>query len=322
MKFDAPLVSIVIPVFNTEQYLEVCLESVINQTYSNIEIIVINDGSTDSSANICQSYAENDSRITFIDKDNEGVSITRNIGIDLACGEWIYFLDSDDFLDLTTFEKIVSKSNTSNADIIHFGNRTLKYGNILDEYSYVNDHFYTKIKLFLNENVSNAVPVSLTFIRHEVVRSNKIYFNDQMKHYEDILFVYFLYCHTSKILVLKDIFYNQVIREDSASRKEFSIKVLKDRLLFLENICKYAKKNMLIKEYQKTINNSLKGFFIDAAHYENFHLHENDLQESYSLIYLRNKDVFNSLFSKVANYDINLVVSIIKVKHFLREVIR
>lgn len=312
-------VSVIIPVFNTEKYLNACLDSVVNQTYSNIEIIIINDGSADSSAKICQTYAENDSRIIFIDKANEGVSISRNIGIDLACGEWIYFLDSDDFLDLTTFEKIINKSNTSNADIVHFGNRTLKYGNILDEYSYVNDHSYKKIKFFLNENVLNAVPVSLTFIRREVVRKNKIYFNYQMKHYEDILFVYCLYCHTNKILVLKDVFYNQVVREDSASRKEFSIKILKDRLLFLDNVCKYAKKNMLIKEYQRTINNSLKGFFIDAAHYDKFHIHKNELQENYSLVYLSNKSVFDSLFSKVANYDINLVIRIIKIKHFLRK---
>ena len=314
-----PKISVVIPVFNTEQYLDVCLESVINQTYSNIEIIIINDGSTDSSAQICQSYAESDSRITFINKANQGVSATRNIGIDMASGAWLYFLDSDDFLELTTFEILINRSNISKADIIHFGNRVVRGGDIKGEHTYANDQCYTKINYFLDDNISNVVPVSLTFIRHELVRSNKIYFNDKMKHYEDILFVYCLYCHTSKILVLKDIFYNQVIREDSASRKEFSIKVLKDRLLLLENICKYAKKYMLIKEYRKTINNSLKGFFIDAAHYNKFHIYRNELQESYSLVYLSNKDVFNSLFSKVANYDINLVIRIIKIKHFLRK---
>ena len=118
-----PKVTIVIPVYNTENYLDKCLSSVVNQTFSDIKVIIVNDGSTDNSLEICKKYAVNDKRITLIDKVNEGVSIARNIGINLAEGEWIYFLDSDDFLDLNTLENLVIEAHSSDADIIQFGLR-------------------------------------------------------------------------------------------------------------------------------------------------------------------------------------------------------
>ena len=92
------LVSIILPIYNAEKYLERCLESIITQTYANIEIILINDGSTDNSINIIKEYAIKDSRIIIIDKENEGVSVARNIGILKARGKYICFVDADDYI--------------------------------------------------------------------------------------------------------------------------------------------------------------------------------------------------------------------------------
>lgn len=86
-----PLISVVIPVYNTAPYLEKCLDSVVKQTYQNLQVIIINDGSTDDSAEICQKFADKDKRIEFINKKNEGVSTARNMGIEKSHGEWIYF---------------------------------------------------------------------------------------------------------------------------------------------------------------------------------------------------------------------------------------
>ncbi len=92
------LVSIIIPVYNVEKYIRICLDSVLNQTYENIEIILVDDGSTDASSSICDEYANKDLRIKVIHKKNEGVSIARNVGIDIATGDYLCFADSDDIL--------------------------------------------------------------------------------------------------------------------------------------------------------------------------------------------------------------------------------
>lgn len=97
---NQPKVSIIVPVYNVEKYLAKCLDSLVNQTLKDIEIICINDGSTDNSLEILNTYAQKDSRITIIDKKNEGVSAARNTGLNISKGEYIMFVDSDDYLEL------------------------------------------------------------------------------------------------------------------------------------------------------------------------------------------------------------------------------
>ena len=95
-----PAVSIIVPIFNTEQYLSRCLDSIESQTFNDWECILINDGSTDKSENICNEYANKDSRFKVINQKNSGVSAARNAGLDVAKGEWIGFVDSDDWISL------------------------------------------------------------------------------------------------------------------------------------------------------------------------------------------------------------------------------
>ena len=96
------IISVIIPVYNVENYIEKCLNSIVNQTYNNLEIIIIDDGSTDNSIAIAEKIAENDKRIRIISQVNQGVSSARNLGLDNASGEYILFIDSDDWLDLET----------------------------------------------------------------------------------------------------------------------------------------------------------------------------------------------------------------------------
>ena len=96
---NKPLISIIIPVYNAEKYLKKCLDSVINQTYKNLEIILVDDGSTDKSPEICDKYAEKDSRIIVLHKENGGVSSSRNAGLDIFKGEYLSFVDSDDYVE-------------------------------------------------------------------------------------------------------------------------------------------------------------------------------------------------------------------------------
>lgn len=111
-------ISVIIPIYNAEKYLDRCIDSVVNQTYSNIEIIMVNDGSTDSSKEICQKWKEKDNRIILVDKKNEGVSVARNIGLNMAKGMYISFIDSDDFLEKNMYEEMMRYANENMDNII------------------------------------------------------------------------------------------------------------------------------------------------------------------------------------------------------------
>ena len=102
------LISIIVPAYNVEAYLVRCVESILNQTHGNLEIILINDGSKDSSGMICDAFAEKDSRIHVIHQENKGVSAARNAGLDIASGDWIGFVDSDDWIEPDMFEKLLN----------------------------------------------------------------------------------------------------------------------------------------------------------------------------------------------------------------------
>lgn len=118
------LVSVIIPVYNTEKYLESCIESILHQTYQNLEIILVDDGSTDQSPAICDRFAEKDSRIKVIHKENEGLGYTRNCGLKHAVGEYVSFLDSDDILDEDTYEYCIREMEKYQADACFFGRKT------------------------------------------------------------------------------------------------------------------------------------------------------------------------------------------------------
>lgn len=112
-------ISIIVPVYNVEKHISECIDSVINQSYTNWELLLINDGSTDSSGAICDEYSQRDSRVRVFHKENGGVSSSRNLGLDNAQGEWIIFLDADDYwYDYTVLEKLVETAEKYNLDIV------------------------------------------------------------------------------------------------------------------------------------------------------------------------------------------------------------
>ncbi len=111
------LISIIVPIYNVEIYLEKCLNSIINQTYKNIEILLINDGSSDNSLRICKKYQKKDKRIVLINKKNGGLSSARNAGIDKASGNYLLFIDSDDYIEIDMIEKLYNNIKSNNADI-------------------------------------------------------------------------------------------------------------------------------------------------------------------------------------------------------------
>ena len=113
-----PKVSVVVPVYNVEKYLKRCLNSLVNQTLKDIEIVIIDDGSTDNSPNICDEYAKQDQRIKVIHKDNQGLGFARNTGLKEVSGEYVGFVDSDDFVEVDTYEKLYTLAKKENVDMI------------------------------------------------------------------------------------------------------------------------------------------------------------------------------------------------------------
>ncbi len=124
---NTPLVSIIVPVYNSAPYVERCITSLINQTYNNIEIIVINDGSTDDSASILSKLTVQDTRINLITQENQGVCIARNNGIAKATGDYLLFVDGDDYVDPDYVENMVTAATSNNSDLVISGYKTEEY---------------------------------------------------------------------------------------------------------------------------------------------------------------------------------------------------
>lgn len=115
---EKTLVSVIIPVYNVEKYIRECLDSIVNQSYKNLQIILVDDGSTDNSGKICDEYAKKDSRITVVHQENQGAGAAKNTGLDLIKGEYFSIIDSDDYIDLSMYEKMVSLMKQYDSDIV------------------------------------------------------------------------------------------------------------------------------------------------------------------------------------------------------------
>ena len=114
-------ISVIVPVYNAEQYLEKCIRSIIEQTYSNLEIILVDDGSTDESGILCDEFADRDMRIRVIHQKNGGQNAARRTGVKMATGEYVTFVDADDYIDLNAYEGLIQRMETNNTDIVAFG---------------------------------------------------------------------------------------------------------------------------------------------------------------------------------------------------------
>lgn len=189
-----PKVSIIIPIYNVEQYLPQCIESCINQSLSEIQIILVNDGSTDKSGDICDLYAKKDKRIVVIHKLNEGVGQARNRGIQQSRGEYIYFVDADDWIDTTLLEECFERSDHYQFDIIQFGfikvdvaGKFIK--SIVPPALSIKEIRLDRDKLIPVLSSGTGLAVWDKLIRAEVLKENQLVF-DNKKRGEDFTFVF------------------------------------------------------------------------------------------------------------------------------------
>lgn len=239
------LISVIIPIYKVEKYLERCVDSVINQSYSNLEIILVDDGSPDQCPVICDDYAKQDNRVKVIHKINGGLSSARNIGLDIAKGDYIYFLDSDDFLCEDTIQSLYEFLKNNDADISIC---SMKY---VDESGReINAPMDSPI---LTENISGVIAIEKIFQEagyYYVPVWNKLYRKDIFKElrfpvgriHEDEFIVHHVFSKCKKIACTSQKLYNYVQRSDSIMGKRETglnldyLEAYLERLVFLNKM--------------------------------------------------------------------------------------
>jgi len=214
------LFSIIIPVYNVEQYLQTCLDFVVAQTYTDFEVICINDGSTDNSLVLLDNYVMYDSRINVINQQNKGLSAARNAGIRAAKGDYIFFLDSDDWIEPNTLKILAEKQ--SGEDLICFNGRRYFEDGITEEPdSGIEDNqltgweYYNKYALLPRK--FHFVCTVLRLYRREYLLKNRLFFEEGIYH-EDNLFTPLACYHAQTVKVIPDYLYVYRIREGSITQ--------------------------------------------------------------------------------------------------------
>ena len=215
----SPLISIIIPIYNGEKYLKVCLDSILAQTYTHFELILVDDGSTDTSSQICDAYAESDSRVITYHISNGGVSHARNYGINVAKGGWITFIDCDDWIT-PDYLKDFASQNLEPSTLYIIQADKVENGKI-KPWPYLYKEGICKLKAG-NERIIDKLLVYGTpwgkFFNSAVVKENKILFDEQISNHEDTLF-YFEYIRRIKnIRILSSRYYYRIESTGSLSK--------------------------------------------------------------------------------------------------------
>ncbi|MDY4079527.1 MAG: glycosyltransferase [Clostridium sp.] len=235
-------VSIIVPIYNVEKYLSKCIDSIINQTFKEFELILVDDGSPDLCGEICDKYAKNDSRIVVIHKKNEGVSKARNEGIKVAKGNYIMFVDSDDYLENSMLEVMYSEITNELADIVVCGTNDInlegKKNNAENIYDKMILNNVDALKYLLYERPYNAVCWGKLYKRNLF---NKYKFNEKTKIAEDLELLYKIFFITKKVVYIPNRLYNWLMRSDSATNQKFN-EAWNNEITICEKIIKFTEK--------------------------------------------------------------------------------
>lgn len=299
----SPQISIIIPIYNSEKYLSRCIESILNQKYNNYEIILINDGSKDSSGTIGDQYAQKYSNIKIIHQENKGVSCARNIGLKYAIGQYICFIDSDDWIDQKYLSNFQFESDFCIQGYITHHNHEI-------EISYK--------PLILNKNVGpelikrgiQTAPWGKLFKR-EIIEKYHIIFPENISYGEDSVFIYRYLTHCVNAIVVTGSYYHYGVYSNSLGHKKYPqkelIEMFKLQYEYLNQLFATQQNNYLhyktllcisemIKNYQLSYSNINSEPFL--LNIRNKHLH---IGEKILLIYPYLFNKYVHFYSKVTN---------------------
>lgn len=255
------VISVIVPIYDVEEYLDRCVESIVNQTYKDLEIILVDDGSPDNCPQICDSWAEKDNRIKVVHKENGGLSDARNAGMQYASGEVVSFIDSDDWIESNMFEKMIAQMERDNSDIVSCGVRWIEENGKLLRNVTVNQNEILDTHSAMSELINDGK------LKQHVW--NKIYKNklirdipfEKGKYHEDVFWSYQVIGKAERVSVVPDSYYYYVQRTNSIMGEGFSEKRL-DALDANYLRCEYMKKN-----FPDLFDNALY-VYIGSCHYQ------------------------------------------------------
>ncbi|MBO5345139.1 MAG: glycosyltransferase [Clostridia bacterium] len=260
MKNKKPLVSILIPVYNVEEYLEECLESLVNQTLKDIEIVCVNDGSTDSSLEILKKYEKKDDRIVIVNKKNGGLPSARNAGLKVAKGKYVGFVDSDDFVALDMFEKMSKQAMKDGSDIVVCGG--VPYPNENDAPEWLRKILSPKDIVYKNGSLKalfdepGAQPfLWRNLVKRELIEKNKLFLEESIILGEDVAFQFKIFSYAKAVSFMSNKFYyyrysrpNSIM--NSGKFNDYGSRVYR-HVLMVENSIETLKKSGKFKETSK-----------------------------------------------------------------------
>ncbi len=257
---DNEIISIIVPCYNVEKYIERCVTSLVNQTYINIEIILVDDGSTDSTSELCESYKRDDSRIKVIHKKNGGLSDARNAGMKVATGNYFFFLDSDDFISTDTIKFLYKNLLDKDADIStcahinYFENKSTK-NRTYDNKNFVYETEDALKNLLYEKNITTSAWGKLY--------KRNLFDNIEYpkgKICEDLPTTYLLFAKSKRVSINSIPMYYYLIRKDSIIHSKFNKKRL-DALDFAEEETKFIK-----EKFPNIINAAISREFMEAVY--------------------------------------------------------
>lgn len=249
-------ISVIIPVYNIAKYLPRCLDSVIAQTYKNLEIILVDDGSTDNSRDVIEEYAKKDSRIVKIFKKNSGVSDTRNKGIDAATGDYIGFVDGDDYIEPEMYELLLGNALKYDADISHCGYQMVFPSHI--------DYYYNTGDIIIQDNKKGIIDLMQgkyiepspcnKLYKHSVIKDVKMPLD--IKINEDYFFNVMVFANAEKSVFEDRALYHYILRKNSATTSSINEHKFFDCEIVRERIVEHFKNDDEI--YKIAVNNLLR----------------------------------------------------------------
>ena len=237
-------ISVIVPCYNIESYLPRCIESILVQTYKTLEIILISDGSTDGTDEVIREYAKKDSRIIPIFKANSGVSDTRNRGLDMATGDYIGFVDGDDYIEPEMYETLLKNAIENNADISHCGYQMVFPSRV--------DYYYNTGKKVIQDNKKGIRDIIVgDYVEPGIW--NKLYRLDILKELrmppdikinEDVVFNFYAFVNSQKSVYEDLPFYHYILRKGSAATSKINQNKLFDPVRVRKEIFEYSLKNL------------------------------------------------------------------------------
>lgn len=268
IKYKSPKISVIVPVYNVENYLTKCIDSILSQTFIDYELLLINDGSTDSSGAICDRYADIDKRIKVIHQINSGVSLTRNKGLNEARGEYISFIDADDWIDTTTYEEVLSYTLNFNSEVTLFGYKIINCNNIilvpvLGEIGELNSKDKYKLISSIIGKKEFASQIQMGSIwnilfKRKIITALRF---KQIRFAEDKLFLLELLIIANHISVYPKCLYNYRTNINSATRKYFESLYI-DMIINQNYLSDLLFKYKLNKTFESEIKNNSLHFLL------------------------------------------------------------